>query len=200
MASSHAQIQQILAAEAVLKPYITDPKVCIAALALEIVNAYMDNAPAKKARLAAKSPNTKLPEECPNEHGRELAMAHWAKSGRHDLVPRLDDIIEGFRAHHTAVGSIMEDWRAAWVTWYRNALKFEKVDRQLSLVPPNGYEEASSEGWCRRLEIWMGQTDSPKGTWRAIWGPAPKLPGCKVPESAKELYFNRHPKNPSETA
>lgn len=46
-------LTQILAAEAALRPYISDPKVSIAALALEVVNAYLDASPQKRKRKAS---------------------------------------------------------------------------------------------------------------------------------------------------
>ena len=183
---------QITAAEAVLKPYISDPGISVAGLAMEVVNAFLDNAPARKSRAAARSPQTKLPAQCPNDHSRSLAADFWAKSGRHDLVARLDGIAEEFRAHHTARGTIMDSWPAAWVTWYRHAVKFEKPGTQLALVGLD-YDEASETGWLQRLETWMGKTDSPRGTWRASWGPPPKTEGCKVPESVKRKYMEIYP-------
>lgn len=182
---------QITAAEAVLKPYISDPAISVAGLVLEVVNAFLDNAPARKSRTAARSPQTRLPEKCPDDHSKGLATAYWAKIGRHDLVPRVDDIAEGFRAHHVAVGSIMDSWPSAWVTWYRNAVKFEKPSGQLSLVgfDNSAYAETTSAGWLRRLETWCGKTESPKGTWHKTWGPEPKKPGCMLPDSVKEDYL-----------
>jgi hypothetical protein len=43
-------LEQILAAEAILRPYINDPKISVTALALQVVTAYLDAAPDKKKR------------------------------------------------------------------------------------------------------------------------------------------------------
>lgn len=47
-----SDLTQILAAEDALRPYIKDPTVSVAAVALKVVNAFLDASPAKKNRPA----------------------------------------------------------------------------------------------------------------------------------------------------
>lgn len=49
-------------------------------------------------------------------------MRAWAK----DRVPQVDvdKATEQFLDHHRAKGSVMADWRAAWMTWMRNVPRY----------------------------------------------------------------------------
>ena len=55
---------------------------------------------------------------------RGRAEKYWAGKNRSDLNP--DDEFEKFRASHVSRGTTMQNWDAAWQTWYSNALKFNK--------------------------------------------------------------------------
>ena len=77
--------------------------------------------PQKKPRAR----KTKLPDEFElTEHRTKLAVNYWASKGRWDLS--VEDQFFKFRNHHTAKGSTMADWDAAWQTWYSNAVEFTK--------------------------------------------------------------------------
>ncbi len=48
-----------------------------------------------------------------------------AVADRHGIpTVRVAGVFEHFRDHHTAKGSVMKDWDAAWRTWCKNDLKF----------------------------------------------------------------------------
>jgi len=81
-----------------------------------------DKPPPQKKPRARK---TKLPDEFElTEHRTKLAVNYWASKGRWDLS--VEDQFFKFRNHHTAKGSTMADWDAAWQTWYSNAVEFTK--------------------------------------------------------------------------
>lgn len=67
---------------------------------------------------------TGLPDAFPDEHCRELAEAYWSAKGRADIS--FEDQSVEFRAHHRAHGKASKDWPSSWVTWYRNAIKFNR--------------------------------------------------------------------------
>lgn len=91
----------------------------------------------KKKRKAALPPDWR-----PNEGHHERAKA----SG---LNVELE--AEAFRDHHTAKGSVMLDWDAAFRTWLRNAVKFQARD---SKRPSEDAAQAllarQAEGWTER--------------------------------------------------
>ncbi len=66
----------------------------------------------------------KIPVDCPTPEDREKAVAYWRDKGRDDLSP--DEQAEKFRAYHTSYGNRMQDWSAAWKTWYVNAVDFNR--------------------------------------------------------------------------
>lgn len=69
----------------------------------------------------------KLPDDfCLSEARRQAATEYWSGKQRPDLVPRATEIFEQFVNHHTANGSTMSDWDAAWRTWYFKTIKFER--------------------------------------------------------------------------
>lgn len=71
-----------------------------------------------------KSRNRSIPEDCPTDEDFRWATETWLKKGRNDLVNLIDEHAAQFRDYHSAKGSTMKDWSAAWRTWARNALKF----------------------------------------------------------------------------
>ena len=55
-----------------------------------------------------------------------------------------------FRDYHTAKGSLMADWQAAWRTWVGNAATFARAgptNRQASIEARN---KAAGEEWLRQ--------------------------------------------------
>lgn len=84
---------------------------------------------------AAKKTKTKLDEhlELPDDW-KQSALDHWQKKNRPDLIP--EEEFEKFKSHHVANGSRMEQWSAAWRTWYSNAVQFTK---------PNGFIQPAKQ-------------------------------------------------------
>lgn len=80
---------------------------------------------------------SKMPEDWPSRHDRDLALAYWAQAGRGDLADRLEIEITKARAHHLGKGTRSEDWGSTWVTWYTRALEYNKPPANL-----NGYPTA----------------------------------------------------------
>ena len=63
--------------------------------------------------------------EMPLSFELSKAMRAYAESKG---VSEIDDVFEGFCSYHRAKGSTFVDWSAAWQTWVRNHLKFQKSD------------------------------------------------------------------------
>ena len=55
------------------------------------------------------------------------------------------------------------------------------------------FEDASTDGWVMRLEIFHGFTSEPKGTWLEKWGSAPGEPGNKTKPEAIAIFMKLHP-------
>jgi len=66
--------------------------------------------PVAKAKRATQLPESFFPDETGQALARELRVSQSE--------------LEKFRDYHTAKGSTMKDWQAAWRTWVRNAAKF----------------------------------------------------------------------------
>jgi hypothetical protein len=82
-----------------------------------------------------------LPDDCPTQSDREAALALWRERGREDLCARIDDEVEVFRAHHQSHGNRMESWSAAWRTWYRKAITFNrKIEKSNGSRKPSVHE------------------------------------------------------------
>ena len=67
---------------------------------------------------------TSIPDNFPDPEAQAMALGYWADRDRMDLL--VADEAERFRAHHKAHGKRMADWGQAWVTWYSNAIKFNR--------------------------------------------------------------------------
>lgn len=52
---------------------------------------------------------------------------------------RADDIFDNFKSHHTAKGSTMIDWDAAWQTWVGNEVKFSAARLSPKAASQSGY-------------------------------------------------------------
>jgi ribosomal protein L12E/L44/L45/RPP1/RPP2 len=92
------------------------------------------------AKLVRKS-TTALPANFPAAEDMRLACAYWAERDRADLAVTVDDEAQRFIAHHTAHGKRMADWGQAWVTWYSNAIKFNRK-------PKNGTGPTAHENFA----------------------------------------------------
>lgn len=88
--------------------------------------------PSKAVRKSMSS----LPDNFPDQPAVTDACAYWDGRGRQDLSANVRDEADRFRAHHQAHGSRMADWGQAWVTWYSNAIKFNRK--------PNGNDQRSA--------------------------------------------------------
>lgn len=77
---------------------------------------------------------------------RQLALNHWGKKGRLDLDPV--DMFEQFINHHTAKGSVMACWDAAWRTWYGNAVKFTHPP---VMKKHNAFERLTDRAWANGM-------------------------------------------------
>lgn len=82
-----------------------------------------DPGQARKPKPSAR--RRKLPEDFSLTPDRaEAAEKYWLENQRPDLVAV--KIFDEFRNHHTAKGSTMACWDAAWKTWYAKAVQFSK--------------------------------------------------------------------------
>ena len=75
---------------------------------------------------------------------RDRAVNYWEKKNRSDLSP--DDEFEKFRANHVSRGTVMQNWDAAWQTWYSNALKYNPPQRGGNHVNQSTHQERSAVG------------------------------------------------------
>lgn len=82
-----------------------------------------------KAEGEARKRATALPEGFPDAEAQRRAMGFWTEKGRLDLAHSVRDEAEHFRDHHLKLGNRFPDWPAAWRTWMRNALKFNRLER-----------------------------------------------------------------------
>lgn len=104
------------------------------------------------ARVARpKRTKSPIPEICPSEQGEEDAKQFWAVHARFDLL--LDDQAAQFRDHHMKLDTRFADWDAAWRTWYRNALKFNRQQKGSS-------HDKGTEG----LAIFLAKVERGNGT------------------------------------
>lgn len=84
---------------------------------------------ASLATLSAKPPrraSTTIPGNFPDPEAISAACDYWDSRDRNDLTVTAQDEVGRFRAHHTSHGKRMADWGQAWVTWYSNAIKFNR--------------------------------------------------------------------------
>lgn len=70
-------------------------------------------------------------------------MLDWVVLKGFDFLD-LGEETERFMDYHTAKGSVMKDWQAAWRTWIRNAVKYSKRGQS------NGTRGTDSAGGDRR--------------------------------------------------
>ena len=78
-------------------------------------------APLSGGRPARRKPRTALPDGfTPSPAGIELARSHGL-----DVQAELQRFVD----HHTAAGSLMADWQAAWRTWIGKAVEFGRGRR-----------------------------------------------------------------------
>lgn len=66
-------------------------------------------------------------------------------------------MVEEFRDHHLAVGTLMLDWAAAWRTWCRNRVKYGQSDGQrflplLAIMQgPDPADPYGAKAWAAKL-------------------------------------------------
>lgn len=184
---------QITAAEAILRPFITDPSISVAGLFLQAYNAFEDARPSRKAKVAKARQDepegfSAFYDVFPrHEARRDAAKAYCGALSR---APA-GIILAGAQRYATLMAGTEPKFIKLPATYLR-ADCWKDEAPQLAIVPV-AFEDCSSDSWLRRLEVWAGKTESPRGTWRAAWGPKPKEPGCKVPESAKTEYLRLYP-------
>jgi len=107
----------------------------------------LDRADARKRRVS-------MPFNFPDEELKSAAVNFWQVHARPDIAAEVDIQADQFRDHHAKTGAIMADWPAAWRTWYRNALKYNKIAQkhkesgheQLARVSANLIQEFRSNG------------------------------------------------------
>lgn len=187
---------QITAAEAVLKPFVTDPTVSLGGLALQVVNAFMDAAPAKKKRGESLKGEPEgfaaFYQEFPRHVGRrEAAQAY----GRALTRSSPEIIMAGCKRYKTAMAGTEDRYIKHPASWL-NGDHWRDELGNLTLVggAAVAFEDCGIEAWVRRLEMLAGRDGSARGTWRAAWGPKPAEPGCKVPPEAGKIYRERYPR------
>lgn len=66
---------------------------------------------------------------------RESALAYWHEKGRDDLCAEIEHQVTLFKAHHRKLGSRMEHWDSAWVTWYSRAPEMTRAPSASRLQP-----------------------------------------------------------------
>lgn len=185
---------QITAAEAILRPFITDPAISVAGLFLQAYNAFEDARPSRKAK-AAKARQDEPEGFCelyekiyPRKVGRKGATICYEKA----LTRSTREIIHaGAKRYAEDMQGVEPKFIKHLTTWLNGDHWMDQMG-QLSLAPPI-FEETSEGGWYRRTEMFFGLTDSPKWTWRAVWAPNPFEEGCKCPESVRAKFKAANP-------
>lgn len=187
---------QITAAESVLRPFITDPAISVAGLAMQCINAFMDAAPAKRAKAARAAKDE--PEGFDEFYAifpRKVDRRGAANAYRSALTRTTHEIImAGAKRYAAAMAGTEMKYVKHPATWLNHDCWLDEMG-SLTLVggAAAAFEDCPVQGWVRRLEVWAGRTEQPKGSWRASWGPPPKTDGCRVPESAKAAYLEQYP-------
>ncbi len=150
--------------------------------------------PAPSGQGAAKRKRS-IPDGFPHEAAIHAAAKYWSEKGRPDLAARATDEGLQFRDHHLARNSKMLDWDAAWRTWVRNAMTFNKPAKGDLFSAPVVFKQTNEAGWLIRLEeFYLGapQDEVEPGYWQDKFGPKPGMPGCAVPEAAFRMYEKKH--------
>lgn len=77
-----------------------------------------------------KKRRTQLPDNFPSDAEKLAATTFWQSKERSDLETRLEDIVDEFRSHHEARGTLFMSWPAAWKTWYVRCLRYIAPPKQ----------------------------------------------------------------------
>lgn len=135
-----------------------------------------------------KTRGTFIPEDFPDAHARELAVAYWRKNRRPDLEASIERIIDNFIAHHADCRAV--SWVRTWGTWYRNQVDFIRPARNSELTLATvAFEQTTVTGWASRLAVFYGNDEEcPEGTWSPKWGPTPTDKGNRVPPEALAAF------------
>lgn len=168
---------QITAAESVLRPFITDPAISVAGLAMQCINAFMDAAPAKRAKAARAAKDE--PEGFDEFYAifpRKVDRRGAANAYRSALTRTTHEIImAGAKRYAAAMAGTEMKYVKHPATWLNHDCWLDEMG-SLTLVggAAAAFEDCPVQGWVRRLEVWAGRTEQPKGSWRASWGPPPQ--------------------------
>lgn len=144
---------------------------------------------------------TQLPQEFPHQAAKDAAVKFWTERNRPDLAKTVEEQAAQFRDHHTSRGNRMMDWPAAWRTWIRNALEFNRAPNGGNgRHTPEPEMAADTDTWVWRLTaFFLGDDEAgvPKGYWQPKWGPKPGVSGCVAPQAAMQAFRARHPGEPA---
>lgn len=91
--------------------------------------------PSSSSSSSSSSKDKKIKHKIPDDFAVSEGIREWA---REKDLPDPDGEIEQFRDHHSAKGTTMLDWDAAFRTWLRNAKKWAKPS-------PNGQSKEQSK-------------------------------------------------------
>jgi len=76
----------------------------------------------------------------------KLTEEHIKYANDKNILNGIADIFEGFCVHHRKVGNKYTSWYAAWQTWVRNKIKWDKEKQDgLKQQEPNGYQPPLDE-------------------------------------------------------
>jgi hypothetical protein len=181
----------VSAAEIVLRGYISDPKISAAGAFLEAYEAFLD-AGTKKARQKREGEPEGFDgfySAFPRRIGRRAAAKAYGSALKRSTQ---EIILAGCKRYAESVKGTEQQYIKHPATWL-NADGWKDELGRLTLAAV-AFEETNLPGWLKRLEIFSGKTDSPRGTWRASWGPKPNESGTKVPKAAIDEYYRLYPK------
>lgn len=126
---------------------------------------------------------TQIPAGFPDAAAMEAAMKYWRDHGRPDLNARTE--AAAFRDNKLQNAKTHKDWKAAWRTWLRNAIKYNPPPRNgfKDQNVSHGTIDASPEDWTRRANMFRE-----KGMWSSDWGPKPDEAGCAAPPEILQKF------------
>lgn len=127
---------------------------------------------------------SQIPDGFPDVEARAAAVAFWRKQGRSDLNANTE--AAAFRDNKLQNGKTHKDWKAAWRTWIRNAVKYNKPMNGTK-VNGTGVESVSPDRWRERLQKFSADP----ANWSNSWGPKPNEPGCHAPAEVLQQFNER---------
>jgi hypothetical protein len=93
--------------------------------------------------ISVKSKKQKLSLEALPDDWKKSALDYWQSKTRFDISP--DDQFFKFQNHHQSKGTLMIDWKAAWRTWYANAVDYQKHNQDIPARAFKPMKRAGSE-------------------------------------------------------